>query len=240
MSATISTIDERIETVSWRQIAHDLDAEGNAVIKDLLSADECDETRSLYHDDKIFRSQVVMERHGFGRGEYRYFSYPLPELIATMRTLLYPHLVATANRWNEAMGIDVRYPAIHAQYIQRCHQAGQDKPTPLLLKYGVNDYNCLHQDLYGEHIFPLQLAVLLSEPDVDFTGGEFVMTEQRPRMQSRPIVVPLRKGDAIVFAVHHRPVQGKKSVYRVNLRHGVSRLRSGSRYTLGIIFHDAK
>jgi len=157
-----------------------------------------------------------------------------------MRTSLYPHLVSTANRWNEAMRIDVRYPATHAEFIQRCHQAGQDKPTPLLLKYGVDDYNCLHQDLYGEHIFPLQLAVLLSEPDVDFSGGEFVMTEQRPRMQSRPVVVPLRKGDAIVFAVHHRPVQGKKSVYRVNLRHGVSRLHSGSRYTLGIIFHDAK
>jgi hypothetical protein len=240
MSATISTIDERIEDVSWRQVARDLDAEGNAIIKGLLSPDECDELRALYHDDKIFRSEVVMERHGFGRGEYRYFSYPLPELIATMRTSIYPHLVSTANRWNEAMRIDVRYPATHAEFIQRCHQAGQDKPTPLLLKYGVDDYNCLHQDLYGEHIFPLQLAVLLSEPDVDFTGGEFVMTEQRPRMQSRPIVVPLRKGDAIVFAVHHRPVQGKKSVYRVNLRHGVSRLRSGSRYTLGIIFHDAR
>jgi len=238
--ATISTIDDRAEAVSWRQVALDLDAEGNAVIQGLLSPDECDEIRALYHDEQIFRSQVVMERHGFGRGEYRYFSYPLPELIAAMRTSLYPHLVSIANRWNESMSIDVRYPATHAEFIQRCHQAGQDKPTPLLLKYGVNDYNCLHQDLYGEHIFPLQLAVLLSEPDVDFTGGEFVMTEQRPRMQSRPIVVPLRKGDAIVFAVHHRPVQGKKSVYRVNLRHGVSRLRSGSRYTLGIIFHDAR
>jgi hypothetical protein len=182
----------------------------------------------------------VMERHGFGRGEYKYFSYPLPDLITHLRTLLYPHLVPIANRWNEVMRINVRYPATHAEYIQRCHQSGQNKPTPLLLKYGPDDYNCLHQDLYGEHIFPLQIAVLLSEPDRDFTGGEFVMTEQRPRMQSRPIVVSLKKGDGVVFAVHLRPVQGKKNVYRVNMRHGVSQLRSGSRYTLGIIFHDAK
>ncbi|HSE16385.1 MAG TPA: 2OG-Fe(II) oxygenase [Pyrinomonadaceae bacterium] len=240
MPAVITTIEDRVEAVSWPQVYRDLDAEGNAVVKSLLPADECDEVRALYNREKIFRSQVVMERHGFGRGEYRYFSYPLPGLIAAMRTSLYPHLVTIANRWNEAMGIDVRYPATHADFIRRCHQAGQNKPTPLLLKYGTDDYNCLHQDLYGEHIFPLQFAVLLSEPEIDFTGGEFVMTEQRPRMQSRPVVVPLRKGDAIVFAVHHRPVQGRKSVYRVNLRHGVSRLRSGSRYTLGIIFHDAK
>jgi len=182
----------------------------------------------------------VMERHGFGRGEYKYFSYPLPDLIQALRTSVYPQLVPLANRWNEAMGSNVRYPATHAEYIERCHQAGQDKPTPLLLKYETEDYNCLHQDLYGEHVFPLQLAILLSEPEVDFTGGEFVMTEQRPRMQSRPIVVPLQKGDGVVFAVRHRPVQGRKSVYRVNLRHGVSRLRSGNRYTLGIIFHDAQ
>ena len=228
------------ESISWERVSRDLEAEGNAVIKRLLASDECDEVRGLYKNEKIFRSQVVMERHGFGRGEYRYFSYPLPELISDLRTSLYPHLVPIANRWNDAMGIDARYPATHAEYIRRCHQAGQDKPTPLLLKYGTGDYNCLHQDLYGEHIFPLQIAVLLSEPDKDFTGGEFVMTEQRPRMQSRPIVVPLRKGDGVVFAVHHRPVQGKRSVYKVSLRHGVSRLRSGSRYTLGIIFHDAK
>ncbi|HEU4794880.1 MAG TPA: 2OG-Fe(II) oxygenase [Pyrinomonadaceae bacterium] len=234
------TIDERVAAVPWKQVSRDLNAEGNAVIKGILSPSECDEVRSLYQTDKIFRSHIVMERHGFGRGEYRYFGYPLPELIAAMRTSLYPHLVSIANDWNEAMGLNVRYPATHADYIQRCHRAGQNKPTPLILKYGIDDYNCLHQDLYGEHIFPLQIAVLLSEPDKDFTGGEFVMTEQRPRMQSRPIVVPLRKGDGVVFAVHHRPVQGKKSVYRVNLRHGVSRLRSGSRYTLGIIFHDAK
>jgi hypothetical protein len=238
--ATITTIEERVEAVRWNEVSRDLDAEGNAVIKSILAPYECDEVRELYQQEKVFRSQVVMERHGFGRGEYRYFSYPLPELIEAMRTSLYPHLVPIANRWNEAMGINVRYPTTHAEYIQRCHQTGQNKPTPLILKYGTDDYNCLHQDLYGEHIFPLQIAVLLSEPDKDFTGGEFVMTEQRPRMQSRPIVVPLQKGDGVVFAVHHRPVQGKKSVYRVNLRHGVSRLRSGNRYTLGIIFHDAK
>jgi len=224
----------------WERVYRELDAEGNAVIKDLMSPDECDKIRALYDKDDLFRSNIVMERHGFGRGEYRYFSYPLPDLITTLRTSLYPHLVPIANRWNESMRIDVRYPSTHAEYIQRCHNAGQKKPTPLLLKYGTDDYNCLHQDLYGEHVFPLQIAVLLSEPGKDFTGGEFVMNEQRPRMQSRPMVVPLRKGDGVVFAVNHRPVQGKKSVYRVNLRHGVSRLQSGSRYTLGIIFHDAK
>ncbi len=228
------------EDISWQQVYQDLDAEGNATIKGILSPDECDEIRVLYDNESLFRSNVVMERHGFGRGEYRYFRYPLPDLITTLRTSLYPHLVPIANRWNKAMRTDVHYPATHAEYIRRCHKAGQDKPTPLLLKYGTDDYNCLHQDLYGEHVFPLQVAVLLSEPDIDFTGGEFVMTEQRPRMQSRPVVVPLRKGDGVVFAVNHRPVQGRKSVYRVNLRHGVSRLRSGSRYTLGIIFHDAK
>lgn len=236
----IRTIEERVGDVLWEEVSRDLNAEGNAVIKNLLSLGECDEVRALYENEKIFRSHIVMERHGFGRGEYRYFSYPLPELIAAMRTSLYPHLVPIANQWNEALGFKVRYPLNHAEYIERCHLAGQNKPTPLVLKYGADDYNCLHQDLYGEHVFPLQVAVLLSEPDRDFTGGEFVMTEQRPRMQSRPMVVPLRKGDAVVFAVNHRPVRGKKSVYRVNLRHGVSRLRSGSRYTLGIIFHDAK
>src|SRR6185369_1547673 len=226
--------------IMWERVYRELDAEGNAVIKDLMSPDECDKIRALYDKDDLFRSNIVMERHGFGRGEYRYFSYPLPDLITTLRTSLYPHLVPIANRWNESMRIDVRYPSTHAEYIQRCHNAGQKKPTPLLLKYGTDDYNCLHQDLYGEHVFPLQIAVLLSEPGKDFAGGEFVMNEQRPRMQSRPMVVPLRKGDGVVFAVNQRPVQGKKNVYRVNLRHGVSRLRSGSRYTLGIIFHDAK
>lgn len=228
------------DDIAWEQVSQNLDAEGNAVITGILAPEQCDEIRNLYNEKQLFRSQVVMERHGFGRGEYRYFRYPLPELIAAMRTSLYPHLVPVANRWNNAMGVDVHYPATLAAYLRRCHQAGQDKPTPLILKYGTDDYNCLHQDLYGEHVFPLQVAVLLSEPDRDFTGGEFVLTEQRPRMQSRPMVVPLRKGDGVVFAVHHRPVQGKKSVYRVNIRHGVSRLRSGSRHTLGIIFHDAK
>lgn len=230
----------RVEAVSWEQVSGDLDTEGFAIIRGVLSTDECNEIRDLYEKRSIFRSNIVMERHGFGRGEYRYFSYPLPGLVSTLRTSVYPHLVPTANRWNEAMGINVRYPAAHADFIDRCHRAGQDKPTPLLLKYGPDDYNCLHQDLYGEHVFPLQLAILLSEPDKDFTGGEFVLTEQRPRMQSRPMVVPLVKGDGVVFAVRNRPVQGKKSVYRVNLRHGVSRLRSGSRHTLGIIFHDAQ
>lgn len=230
----------RVDAIRWEQVSRDLDAEGFAIIRDVLSSDECDKIRGLYEKRDIFRSNVVMERHGFGRGEYRYFSYPLPRLIATLRTSVYQHLVPIANRWNEAMGVNVQYPAKHADYIDRCHQAGQDKPTPLLLKYGTDDYNCLHQDLYGEHVFPLQLAILLSEPDKDFTGGEFVLTEQRPRMQSRPMVVPLEKGDGVVFAVRNRPVQGKKSVYRVNLRHGVSRLRSGNRHTLGIIFHDAQ
>lgn len=238
--ATIKRIAERVEGVAWEQMSQQLNAEGSAVIKGVLSADECEEVRGLYDEDNLFRSRVVMERHGFGRGEYRYFKYPLPELIRDLRTSTYLHLMPIANRWNEAMDVDARFPTTHAEYIRRCHEAGQDKPTPLILKYGADDYNCLHQDLYGEHVFPLQIAVLLSQPEKDFTGGEFVMTEQRPRMQSRPIVVPLRKGDGVVFAVHHRPVQGKKSVYRVNLRHGVGRIRSGSRYTLGIIFHDAK
>jgi len=238
--ATIKGIAERVEGVAWEEVSRDLDVEGSAVIKDVLAPAECVEVRGLYDEDELFRSRVVMERHGFGRGEYRYFGYPLPELIRDLRTSIYPHLMPIANRWNEAMDVNLRFPTTHAEYIRRCHEAGQDKPTPLILKYGTDDYNCLHQDLYGEHVFPLQIAVLLSEPEKDFTGGEFVMTEQRPRMQSRPMVVPLRKGDGVVFAVHHRPVQGKKNVYRVNLRHGVSRIRSGSRYTLGIIFHDAK
>ena len=240
LNSSADSIAPRVEAVAWEEVSRDLDAEGHAIVKSILSPQECDEIRMLYEQKEIFRSNVVMERHGFGRGEYRYFSYPLPGQIAALRTLIYPHLVPTANRWNEAMEINVRYPLQHADYIERCHQAGQDKPTPLLLKYVVNDYNCLHQDLYGEHVFPLQFAILLSEPDAEFSGGEFVMSEQRPRMQSRPIVVPLRKGDGVVFAVNHRPVQGRKGVYRVNLRHGVSRIRSGNRYTLGIIFHDAQ
>ena len=232
-------IAERGQALDWGRAAQDLDARGNAVLAGLLRPEECRALADLYLVDSVFRSRIVMARHGFGRGEYKYFSYPLPEVIAALRTALYPELAPLANRWNEAMGIDVRYPAEHADFIARCHAAGQLKPTPLLLQYGVDDYNCLHQDLYGEHVFPLQVAVLLSEPGRDFTGGEFVMTEQRPRMQSRAEVVPLRQGDAVVFAVHHRPVQGTRGVYRVNLRHGVSRIRSGHRHTVGIIFHDA-
>ena len=233
-------VAEQIKALDWTRVSQDLDSQGSAVIERLLSPDECQAVRALYPKDDIFRSRVVMARHGFGRGEYKYFSYPLPDVIAALRTAIYPHLVPIANRWNNAMGIDVRYPEKHADFIERCHQAGQDKPTPLLLQYGADDYNCLHQDLYGEHVFPLQLTILLSNPKKDFTGGEFVMTEQRPRMQSRPIVVPLRQGGGVVFAVHNRPVQGTRGVYRVNLRHGVSRILSGHRHTVGIIFHDAQ
>ena len=230
----------RLEKLDWERLARHLDGQGIAVINELLSPAACRALAALYQKNEIFRSRVVMARHGFGRGEYKYFSYPLPDLIAALRRDIYPHLVPIANRWNDALRLDARFPAKHADFIARCHQAGQDKPTALLLQYRAGDYNCLHQDLYGEHVFPLQLTILLSEPQKDFTGGEFVMTEQRPRMQSRPIVVPLRQGDAIVFAVHHRPVQGTRGVYRVNLRHGVSCIRSGQRYTAGIIFHDAK
>ena len=234
------TTTSAVAAIDWDRVAKDLDAEGHAVIKQLLTPNESEEITGLYKSDRLFRSRVVMERHRFGRGEYKYFNYPLPRIVASLRTHVYPHLVPVANRWNELLNIDSRYPSQHADYLDRCHQDGQLKPTPLILQYGTGDYNCLHQDLYGEHVFPLQLAILLSEPERDFTGGEFVLTEQRPRMQSRPIVVPLRQGDAVVFAVNHRPVQGAKSVYRVNLRHGVSRIRSGHRHTLGIIFHDAR
>ena len=234
------TTTSAVAAIDWDQVVKDLDAEGHAVITQLLTSDESEEIAGLYKSDHLFRSRVVMERHRFGRGEYKYFNYPLPGIVASLRTTVYPQLVPVANRWNEFLGIDSCFPAQHAEYLERCHQDGQHKPTPLILQYGTGDYNCLHQDLYGEHVFPLQLAILLSEPERDFTGGEFVLTEQRPRMQSRPIVVPLRQGDAVVFAVNHRPVQGAKSVYRVNLRHGVSRIRSGHRHTLGIIFHDAR
>jgi len=233
-------IAARVDAIDWMQATADLDAQGCAVLKELLSRDECAALAALYPDDKNFRSRIVMGRHGFGRGEYKYFAYPLPDLIAELRPALYARLCATANRWNETMGIDIRYPDRHEAFLKRCHDAGQTRPTPLLLQYGEGDYNCLHQDLYGEHVFPLQVAILLSEPGRDFTGGEFVLTEQRPRMQSRPEVVPLRQGDAVAFAVHHRPVQGTRGPYRVNLRHGVSRIRSGHRHTVGVIFHDAK
>jgi uncharacterized protein len=232
-------VAERVGALDWNRVARDLDAAGNALLEGLLSPDECRALAGLYRADDIFRGRVVMAWHGFGRGEYKYFSYPLPEIITDLRTAVYPRLVPIANRWNEALGIDVGYPAEHADFIARCHEAGQRKPTPLLLQYQADDFNCLHQDVYGEHVFPLQVAILLSEPGRDFTGGEFVMTEQRPRMQSRAEVVPLRQGDAVVFTVRNRPVQGTRGVYRVSLRHGVSRIRSGERHTLGIIFHDA-
>ncbi len=233
-------VNERVGDIDWPRLSQDLDREGCAIVERLLSSEECQSIAALYQEDDVFRSHVVMARHGFGRGEYKYFRYPLPRLIANLRSVFYPRLVPIANRWNEAMGIDVRYPQNFVDFIERCHQAGQVRPTPLLLRYGADDYNCLHQDLYGEHVFPLQLAILLSEPGEDFTGGEFVMTEQRPRMQSRPMVVPLRRGDGVVFAVHHRPVRGARGMYRVKLRHGVSRIRSGLRHTVGIIFHDAQ
>ncbi|MGJ5133133.1 2OG-Fe(II) oxygenase [Bradyrhizobium oligotrophicum] len=229
-----------IDQLDWAMVERDLDSSGCAVLTQLLSPDDCRALAALYPDDRQFRSRVVMARHGFGRGEYKYFSYPLPDPIAELRPRLYSHLVAIANRWNATMGIDIQYPAEHDDFLARCHQAGQIRPTPLLLQYIEGDYNCLHQDLYGEHVFPLQVAILLSEPGRDFEGGEFVLTEQRPRMQSRAEVVPLRQGDAVVFAVHNRPVQGTRGSYRVNMRHGVSRLRSGRRHTLGVIFHDAK
>ena len=229
-----------VDALDWPQIISELDTQGCAVLKDLLTPDQCRAVADLYPNDEGFRSRIVMGRHGFGRGEYKYFSYPLPDLIAQLRPALYAHLQGVANRWNEAMGIDIRYPAAHAAFLKRCHEAGQTRPTPLLLQYEAGDYNCLHQDLYGEHVFPLQVAILLSEPGRDFTGGEFVLTEQRPRMQSRAAVVPLRQGDAVVFPVHHRPVRGTRGTYRVNMRHGVSAIRTGERHTLGIIFHDGK
>ena len=238
--ATQPDITARVDAIDWTQAAGELDAQGCAVLKGLLSRDECRALAALYPDDRHFRSRIVMARHGFGRGEYKYFSYPLPDLIAELRPTLYAQLRDIANRWNEAMGIDIRYPETHEAFLKRCYAAGQTRPTPLLLQYGPSDYNCLHQDLYGEHVFPLQVAILLSEPGRDFTGGEFVLTEQRPRMQSRPEVVPLAQGDAVAFAVHHRPVRGTRGFYRVNFRHGVSRVRSGHRHTLGVIFHDAK
>lgn len=229
----------RIESLNWAQITNELNDQGNALLKNVLTPKECVALSTLYPNEDGFRSRVVMGQHGFGRGEYKYFSYPLPGIIQGLRTALYRELAPIANHWNKSMGIEVQYPTEHADFIHRCHDAGQSRPTPLLLQYGPGDYNCLHQDLYGEHVFPIQVAFLLSEPGRDFEGGEFVLTEQRPRMQSRPEVVPLRQGDAVAFAVHHRPVQGTRGTYRVNLRHGVSRLQSGHRHTVGVIFHDA-
>ncbi len=230
-----------MDGVDWAAMEQDLQARGSAVVGPLLTASECTALAALYDDPAPgrFRSRVVMARHGFGQGEYQYFAQPLPDPVQRLREALYPRLVPLANRWNEAMGLPVRYPLGLAEFLARCHAAGQARPTPLLLRYGPGDYNCLHQDLYGEHVFPLQVAVLLSRPQQDFTGGEFVLTEQRPRMQSRAEVVALAQGQGVVFAVNQRPVQGSRGSYRVTMRHGVSRLRSGQRHTLGIIFHDA-
>ena len=233
-------IETRVGAYDWTKVAEHLDAHGWASFPKLLTKSEAAAIAGLYDDAGRFRSHIIMAKHGYGRGEYKYFSYPLPEMIADLRTALYPRLAPIANRWNESMGLDVRYPNRHAEFVQRCHDAGQTRPTPLLLQYGEGDFNALHQDVYGEHVFPLQAMVLLSEPDKDFTGGEFVLTEQRPRMQSRAEVVPVRQGDGLVWAVRHRPVQGTRGTYRVNMRHGVSRLRSGHRHTMGVIFHDAR
>ena len=240
LALNYAPVGTRLLDIPWTELSADLDGSGWAILKNILSVEECQALAGLYADNSHFRSHVIMGRHGFGRGEYKYFSYPLPDLIAELRTALYRQLAPLANCWNERMGIAVRYPDDHAAFIARCHEAGQARPTPLLLQYGAGDYNCLHQDLYGEHVFPFQVAFLLAEPQREFTGGEFVLTEQRPRMQSRAEVVPLQQGDGVIFAVHHRPVQGARGTYRVNLRHGVSRVRSGRRHTVGIIFHDAK
>jgi hypothetical protein len=231
---------QRIRRLDWPAVTSALDTYGHALVRNLLSGEECEALAALYAEDALFRSRVVMARHGFGRGEYKYFANPLPPLVSDLRSSLYPPLSTIANRWNEAMAVPVRYPEDHASFLARCRKAGQGKPTPLLLRYTQGDYNCLHQDVYGEHVFPLQAAFLLSAPGADFTGGEFVLTEQRPRMQSRAEVVPLTQGDGVLFAVSHRPVRGARGYYRVVLRHGVSRVHSGQRHTLGIIFHDAK
>lgn len=236
MADTINTVS----AIDWDAIAAELNSFGCAILKGALPKTDCERLASSYPDDDQFRKRIIMGRHGFGRGEYKYFTYPLPDVVDHLRRSLYPPLAQIANCWNELMGIDVRYPDRHEAFVKRCHAAGQDRPTPLLLEYGEGDYNCLHQDIYGVHVFPLQVAFLLSRPGTDFSGGEFVLTEQRPRMQSRVEIVPLQQGDAVVFPVSQRPVKGTRGYYRVNMRHGVSRLRSGKRHTLGIIFHDSK
>ncbi len=229
----------RVNSLEWTALHAALDARGSAIVERLLDVQDCRALATMYAKEDNFRSRVIMAKHGFGRGEYRYFAYPLPPLVAALREAFYPQLAPIANRWNARLGCEARFPARHADFLARCHTGGQSRPTPLLLQYGPGDYNCLHQDLYGEHVFPLQVAVLLSQPGEDFCGGEFVLTEQRPRRQTRVEVCPLRRGDAVIFAVHHRPVQGARGSYRVNMRHGVSELRSGRRHTLGVIFHDA-
>ncbi|MFC3124968.1 2OG-Fe(II) oxygenase [Pseudoroseomonas globiformis] len=243
MSAALDpgeAVAARVDALDWNGISAGLDARGWAVLPGLIAPGECRRIAALYDDGGRFRSRVVMARHGFGQGEYQYLAYPLPEPVSALRDALYLHLAPLADRWNAAMGLDIRYPARHADFLARCHAAGQVRPTPLLLQYGPGDHNCLHQDLYGEHVFPLQVAVLLSRPGEDFTGGEFVLTEQRPRMQSRPFVVPLAQGDAVAFAVSQRPVRGTRGFYRTVMRHGVSEVRDGQRHTLGVIFHDAR
>ena len=236
----LTGLSDRIASLDWRGIAAALDAHGCAVVNGLVAADACAELTATYDVEDRFRSRIVMASHGFGRGEYKYFAYPLPPVVGELRASLYPPLATIAGHWNETMGIAVRYPSTLDEFLERCHRAGQTKPTPLVLRYGEGDYNCLHQDVYGEHLFPIQATVLLAAPGRDFTGGEFVLTEQRPRMQSRAEVVPLEQGDCVIFPVRHRPVRGSRGRYRVTMRHGVSRLRSGRRHTLGIIFHDAR
>lgn len=236
----MSHVLDRVKGQDWAGIEESLDSYGAAVLKGVLTPEERETLSAQYDRDEPFRSRIVMARHGFGRGEYKYWAYPLPEIVADLRHSLYPYFATVANRWNKAMGIDVTYPATHAAYVEECHAAGQTRPTPLLLRYEAGDFNCLHQDVYGDLVFPLQIAFLLSKPGTDFTGGEFVLTEQRPRMQSRAEVVSLAQGDGVVFAVRYRPVQGTRGCYRVNLRHGVSRIRSGRRHTMGVIFHDGK
>ncbi len=239
INVTEHPVTPDVENIDWSTLSRNLDTQGWAVLPKLFDTTTCNDVVKLYDASGGFRSRVVMASHGYGRGEYRYFAYPLPTLVEHLRSSFYSRLVTVANRWHEALKIDVRFPGNHAAFIARCHQAGQTRPTPLLLRYGKDDYNCLHQDLYGEHVFPLQVAILLNQPGQDFAGGEFVLTEQRPRMQSRVTVVPLNAGDAVVFAVNQRPMQGVRGNYRVTLRHGVSNIRSGHRHTLGIIFHDA-
>jgi hypothetical protein len=233
------SIGARVAALDWFAIAENLDRDGYSSLTSLLTRAECQDLAGLYQEDTRFRSRVVMARHNFGRGEYKYFAYPLPRRVANLRAALYPPMAAIANQWSETLGNEIRFPPGHKAYLARCHDAGQSKPTPLMLRYEAGDYNCLHQDLYGDHVFPLQAVFMLSAPDDDFTGGEFILTEQRPRMQSRAEVVHLRQGDGVIFPVHNRPVQGKRGAYRVKMRHGVSRIHSGLRQTLGVIFHDA-
>ncbi|WP_432475151.1 2OG-Fe(II) oxygenase [Brucella anthropi] len=231
---------DNISAYDWQKIGAELDEFGATILRNIISPQNCRELVAGYHNMAAFRTVISMRKHGFGRGEYKYYANPIPALIWNLRQTLYPQLAPIANRWSERLGSDVRFPLTHDEFLDRCHAAGQTRPTPLILQYVEGDYNCLHQDIYGDIAFPLQVAILLSEPEKDFTGGEFVLTEQRPRMQSRAEVVPLRQGDGVVFAVNDRPMQGTRGDYRVKMRHGVSRIRSGQRHTLGIIFHDSR